>query len=1005
MILTFSESKVHPCNVKTPNWSFHPALWECVEALEDDPGQGIHQIQDFLGRDLKSWREFQYKKRGFGFTSEDGQVFQIRYLHNEADPEQRYDAPQRAGTRIYRPPVPAQFRQVIGDRAGVFIDLDTPFWDQVRDNPCIPIVDCEGPAKALTMIGLGYAAITGYGAFAGLETNEWRSYKKPKNRRRRNSKASVEWEKIPIKPRLPKASKELAVPGRVWILVPDQDISPTTRFQVLGAFRQRGLKLKEAGCDVRIALWNPSLGKGIDDVHGQHGEQVVQQIIDNAIPLEEWLNQDLLDSKLPDPSETVKSRSMDQAQIILPPTGLVYSDAAMGTGKTKLIAKVTDGRSMIAPYPLKSLAKVGADKLDAVYRNTSKKRKDGLLYSKEGELADRLTLCYDSLGRLDLNRQFAGEPAQDLVLDEITHGLRHMLMGATCKQERLPIMQQMIKLIRDADRIIAFDADLTKAELDFIRSIRGKDEEFYIKNLYQGEPWAVEFLQTGNVNVAIEELASRISGNKLWHWATDGLSTSYKIQEYLNSIGISSVVVNSETVEEQNPLVMDVLMSRFDSIKNNAQVIVTSPSVIQGVSWEEDLFGGVIGAFTGCSINPRQMAQALGRVRHPVNRYIWASEHRMGGDRFSSCYTKKTAKRQLVDLLGYTGRRLNNGVSADEAMAKGLDGFAALIAEDNKMRSRPRMFLKGLLESRGHQITTTECVTHSGDQYKEAAVRVRGASLRFLSESEALSESELKQIGEADVITKEQRIRRQRYLINKEWALPHEQVNTTHIHLSMMGIGDAIKYRMGWLCESYAKDCAAKTIGGMPWDIDPLMAKVDILKATGLQAVMDMLELREMTSKSPELIAYRDKCWEMRKPIKDYLNYTMRRDASPMEVIGWFLDQLGLKLTRRASNGTRYYKLDMSTEYNAMITAAVERRISAWQQEKDEEEARAEAEARELGRPRKGAAKPFVDEEWIEVQRLLLGSPTPKQSRPRAKPGKGFGEVTVPVGGSARRRR
>ena len=90
------------------------------------------------------------------------------------------------------------------------------------------------------------------------------------------------------------------------------------------------------------------------------------------------------------------------------------------------------------------MAKAAAIGLDANYRNDGKLNRDQGAYYDGDVLSDRLTIVYDSLSKVNLQNQFAGE-LDDLVLDELTHGLRHALTGATCKKERLQIIQKRIE--------------------------------------------------------------------------------------------------------------------------------------------------------------------------------------------------------------------------------------------------------------------------------------------------------------------------------------------------------------------------------------------------------------------------------------------------------------------------------------------------------------------------------------------------------------------------------
>ena len=508
--------------------------------------------------------------------------------------------------------------------------LDGSFWDRVKVTPELPLFDGEGPAKALAMIAIGYPAISGFGAFGGVETKEYQTFKRPFGKRKSGKNGGFAVERVPLsKARLPKDLNAIAIEGRRIVLVPDMDTAAKTRRSVSIAFLHKAHLLQQKGCDVRIAYWDSALGKGIDDVIRLSGEAVARRILDNPLTVTEYRLKIELSFDLATPNAIVNTRDLQIDSPELPKTGIVVSDSGTGTGKTKLAARETEGRSMLAPYPLRSLAKQAALKLGANYRNEGKLDRNQGAYYDGDVLSDRLTIVYDSLYNINPVNQFAGQ-LDDLLLDELTHGLRHMLAGATCKKNRIAIVEKFVEVVKTSQRVLALDADLTRVELNMIRELRPGDAEYYLKNTRKPDPYVTHWLTLATkqpsiacaIEGVVQLIKEKFAPTGLIHWATDSLKTSEKIAEFVGREHCA--IVNSNTIRDKDPLAMMAISGDFDGLEARAiRYVITSPSVVQGVSWElTGRFAGVVGTFTGCSITPRQMRQALARVRETVPHIV-----------------------------------------------------------------------------------------------------------------------------------------------------------------------------------------------------------------------------------------------------------------------------------------------------------------------------------------------------------------------------------------------
>ncbi|MCY7278085.1 MAG: DUF3854 domain-containing protein, partial [Phormidesmis sp. CAN_BIN44] len=708
------------------------------------------------------------------------------------------------------------------------------------------------------------------------------------------------------------------------------DANPKTRRTVAIAFLHQARLLDARGCNVKIAFWDSNLGKGIDDVLRLRGADVVHGILSAALsPLEFELK---IESSfdLAAPNAVINSRNMQDDAPELPKEGLVFSDAIVGTGKTKLAARETAGNTLLAPYSLRSLASTAAERLDAVYRNLGKKDKLGIFYDR-GVLADRLTTCYASLGRIEVDRQFY-DGLDDLLLDEISHGLRDAFLGRTCKQDRLLIIDQLVKAIRTSKRVIALDADLTRTELDIIRSLRPGAAEFYLKNLYKPDPWSVSWLPAGNVSDAIASFASQVKGilsakkGSMIHWASDSRDSTFKISAYLETLGIKSAVVNSHTLADKNETLSKLaVVGAFETLKDfEVQVIITSPSVIQGLSWEEPgRFAAVIGTFSGCSITPRQMRQALSRVRESVPRWVWASEYRRKAGTFGNETSASIIRNRISELVGATAFGCGMTIEQTEARTIGIDAASRLIAQDNLWSRSPRTGLKVLLEEHGHIIKPVLAEANDTSAFKESCESWESVEKLALLNAAILMESEFNSLSdksETEGCTRAERLSMRRYSLCRFYG-----INPEHLTLEEIQRDDDGRFRAKVKAfeaiyapdgEELSKHYSGLSLAGADVDVDRSSVALAVRKAIGLPELIELFKGGAFPGTSPELMAWKEKPFFLRGEIKSALNQTVMEDAQPIRLAGYLLDQLGLKLTGIKKRGLaggaswREYTLD-----------------------------------------------------------------------------------------------
>ncbi len=200
--------------------------------------------------------------------NEDGTAFQAKLNYQSWNPEKsRYSKAYKAPKAIqglppaYLPPIDDGTREAMG------FPLEESFWDVVESDPTIPIVITEGGKKSLCALSHGIVTIAMYGCDAGSK--------------------KIDGQHVLI-PDLARFCQK----GRTFIIAFDRDENPETVERVNRAIgRLSWLLGKESKrITVKVAKWEPSQGKGLDDLVVNCGPEALHDAINTAkIPPRESL--------------------------------------------------------------------------------------------------------------------------------------------------------------------------------------------------------------------------------------------------------------------------------------------------------------------------------------------------------------------------------------------------------------------------------------------------------------------------------------------------------------------------------------------------------------------------------------------------------------------------------------------------------------------------------------------------------------------------------------------
>ncbi len=538
----------------------------------------------------------------------------------------KYEHPFKTSTSLFALRIPLHLWEKIAARYGKKVnptDIDDTqpdlgFWRWFRNHPQIPLCITEGAKKAGALITAGYVAIALPGIHGG--------YRTPKNAQ------GVRIRKSRLIPQL----VSLTESQRPVQIIFDQDYKPKTVQAVNSAIRQTGYLLTQQGCPVKVITWHASLGKGVDDFIAKQGQATFDQAYENALPLETWKAHSL-NQLTHSPSIEVNSRYI--GDIPIPSEAqLIGIKSPKGTGKTEFLAQIV--AQAIANQQRVLVIGHRVQLVEALCQRF------GLNYIREvrDDVSQGILgygLCIDSL-HPDSQAKFDAQQWQDgvVIIDEVEQVLWHGLNSDTCRDRRVAILKSFKTLIENVlggeGEVYVADADLTDTSLDYLLNLAGVTlDPFVINNSWkpEAEAWQVYNYADNNPKRLVSDLEKYISqGGKPFvclsaqklksQWGTCTLETYLKQQFPKSRI----LRIDSESLTETDHPAYKCI-HRLDEVFKNYDVVLASPSIETGVSIDlKNHFTSVWAIAQGVQ-GENSVRQALGRIRDPIPRYIWAANY------------------------------------------------------------------------------------------------------------------------------------------------------------------------------------------------------------------------------------------------------------------------------------------------------------------------------------------------------------------------------------------
>ncbi|MBE9229381.1 DUF3854 domain-containing protein [Phormidium sp. LEGE 05292] len=630
-------------------------------------------------------------------------------------------------------------------------NIDKGFWQWVKSKIGIPIIITEGAKKAAALVSAGYVAI----GLPGI----WNGRRVDKDAATKTSSLIPELQIFTQK-------------GRTFVFCFDRDEKPSTLKAVRSATWHTGKLLFDAGSEVKVLSWDLP-HKGVDDLLVAKGEEYFEKIFSLAPTFAEWQWLIRKPSQLLTPV-TVGLNVPDLSTIglELPKTGIVGIISPKATGKTKLIASQTRQLDEFVSITHRIfLGRSLALRLGYTWR-TDADRGLGVWLDSDGEPTLRLGGCIEAL--------LAFNPSEfsdfDIIIDEAVQVIRALLTSSTCNQDgkRPAILARFTELIRKARRVILADADLDDTTINYIKTLRGEDSCYLVKNDYKLPGYDVElFVSPDDSAIICHAVKLANEGKKLLIQTDSKLATKLlerMIKEGLKVPGHRILTINAETSgDEQAQSYVKFIESEYQKY----DVVIASPSMCTGVSIEMHWFDEVIGVYYGV-LNDGDIAQALARVREPIKRTVWVNQFGRNYSKVScstypeivkkDLFTKNEREIALIrpslrpDLLPFVDYQYERDNDPH------IKTFCKISAEHNYSMWALRDNFIARMKLEGNTLTTKEIRTDSDTKtsLKELREEIEWDGFCEIATAKPLDVEEKEDIKKSEQLTREQIIRQKK---------------------------------------------------------------------------------------------------------------------------------------------------------------------------------------------------------------------------------------------------
>ncbi len=238
----------------------------------------------------------------------------------------------------------------------------------------------------------------------------------------------------------------------------------------------------------------------------------------------------------------------------------------------------------------------------------------------------RLVIQINSLHRIIGTYDF-------IVLDEVSYVFDTLISYCDNKVRIYNVLKQ---LLESCEKLVCMDAYISKEDIDYIKALRPNRKNYTILNEVPEIRGNVLFYEKDNF---LHKLITDIdSGYKIIFASNSKTFLKKKVVPLLIDSGINYLLITNET-ENIDP-----------STWNNYQVVLYTPTIVAGISFDAIHFDKRYGYFSNISSPANMCCQQLFRVRNTSDNNIYLLIHEFG---------KRSHPVEIEDVIKYLHKYIN----------------------------------------------------------------------------------------------------------------------------------------------------------------------------------------------------------------------------------------------------------------------------------------------------------------------------------------------------------
>ncbi|MBD2492554.1 plasmid replication protein, CyRepA1 family, partial [Aulosira sp. FACHB-615] len=733
------------------------------------------------------------------------------------------------------------------------------------------------------------------------------------------------------KPSLIPDLKHFATTGRQVNICFDNDTKPETVQRVRTAISRMGRLLIAEGCSLRV-IDLPGTEKGVDDFVVAHGEAAFHSLYNTAETLELWEIKLFTLLTYP-PAIALNQRFLGE---MIAPEGekLIVLKAPKGTGKTEWlsqeVAKAHDqGRKVLIITHRIQLGEALCDRFGVDYVSEIKTSDTGGLLG--------YGVCVDSLHKDSQARFNPNDWSNDvIIIDECDQVFWHLLNSTTdVAKRRVSILRNFKQLVQNVlgsehGKIYLSSADASDTDVKYILSLAGeyRVNPFVIVNSYQpvsGKCYNYSGSNPKNLIAALDK-AIAAGGHHLLccsaqkaksKWGTQALEQRFR-QKFPH---LRILRIDSHSVLDPKHPAFECI-AHLNEILTQYDLVIASPSLETGVSIDiRGHFDSVWGIFQG--VQPvDSVRQMLARLRETVDRHIWVSQYGMGtvGNGSTSMggllRSQDIATQANIALLSASDNEdysfIDQNFQPESLQTWGKRGAVINV----QMRRYQEFVLKGL---KADGYTVIDADDSDPDETKEIVKEVKAASKELysgqcqgVSQSDDVSDAELKKLQEKRVKTEEERYQQRKGELSRRYEVevtPELVEKDDDSWYPQLRLHYYLTVGREFLASRDSKRAKAQAEAGENAIWKPDFNKGQMLSSVRLLEELNLLQLlktgEQLRGSDEKMQEFKARALQHRFLIKNYLNVTISEKLTPVAIVQKLLDKINLRLSYVGRLGPR----------------------------------------------------------------------------------------------------